>query len=80
IKIDGNLTIGNGDTLTIAGTIYVTGNVSASNNAIIQLGPSYGSSSGILMSDGTMRYENNVDFLGAETGSNVLIISLFSSK
>jgi len=78
-KIEGNLTIVGGKTLTIAGTLYITGSITANAGAIINLNSSYGNGSGILISDGNMIYHNNVILSGADTGSYLLVISLLNS-
>lgn len=74
-KINGNLTVGVGKTLTITGTIYVTGDILFDNNSIINLGGSYGSSSGIIIADGKITMDNGSIFSGAGTGSYLLLVS-----
>lgn len=74
-KINGNLTVGNGKTLTVAGTIYVTGNILFDNNSIINLDGSYGSSSGVIIADGNITMNNGSIFSGAGAGSFLLLVS-----
>lgn len=71
-----NLTVTNGATLKVNGTIYVTGDVSFSNNAIIELDNSYGSLSGIIIADGKITTGNNAILRGSGvSGSYILILS-----
>jgi cytoskeletal protein CcmA (bactofilin family) len=71
-----NLTVQNGATLIVKGTIYVTGNITFSNGSTIKLDSSYGSLSGIIISDGVITVENNVTISGSgQPGSYVLILS-----
>lgn len=81
VKIDGNLIIGNAGVLTITGTIWVTGYVTIENNAIIKLDPLYGSSSGVLLSDGVINISNNNLSSGSgEEGSYLMFLSTSSSN
>lgn len=53
LKIEGNLTLGNGATLNMTGTIYVTGNITLNPNSTVELDPNYyGSLSGLIIADG----------------------------
>jgi hypothetical protein len=71
-----NLTVQNGATLIVKGTIYVTGNITFSNGSTIKLDSSYGSLSGVIISDGVITVENNVTISGSgQPGSYVLILS-----
>lgn len=71
-KIVGNLTINS--TLTIANTLYVTGNVII--NGTVKLASSYGSTSGIIVTDGYVTISNGVVFQDSGTaGSYILILS-----
>jgi hypothetical protein len=74
-KINGNLTVGNGVTLTVTGTIYVTGDILFDNNSIINLDASYGSSSGVIIADGNITMNNGSVFSGAGTESFLLLVS-----
>jgi hypothetical protein len=71
-----NLTVQNGATLMVKGTIYVTGNITFSNGSTIKLDSSYGSLSGVIIADGVITVENNVIISGSgQPGSYVLILS-----
>lgn len=86
VKINGDLVVNNGATLTVTGTIWVTGTITFHNGAILQLDPGYGTTSGILMAsdptnptvNGKIVLENNVTVNGSgQTNSNVLLLSRF---
>jgi len=80
VKIEGNLTVNNGKTLTVDGTIYVTGNIIFSPNAIIKLASSYGPFSGMIIADGTITLENGVILSGSgEPSSYMMVLSTNSS-
>jgi len=79
-KIVGDLTFGNGDVLTLTGTVYVTGNINLGQHNSINLSSSYGSLGGALVADGAINTGTNNIFSGSgQTGSYVLIISTNSS-
>lgn len=71
-KIVGNLTIN--ANMTITGTIYVTGNITVGNNVIVRLSPSYGSSGGVLVTDGRVILSNNVTFAGSGQTTSYLML------
>ncbi|MEK7113431.1 MAG: hypothetical protein AAB873_01245 [Patescibacteria group bacterium] len=73
-KITGDLAI-NAD-LVITGTIHVVGNITTKNGAKISLDESYGSTGGIIVTDGRVTLSNNVQFYGTgEPNSYVLLVS-----
>lgn len=78
-KIVGNLTLSNNAILYVSGTLWVTGNVSLSNDARIQLATSYGSQSGVIVIDGTISTSNNADFSGSGTTGSYLMLLTTSS-
>ncbi len=79
-KIVGNLTVDNSKTLTLTGVVWVTGNITVSNNGIIKLDSSYGSNGGMIIADGTITISNNGDMRGSgTTGSFMMAISTSSS-
>lgn len=75
-KITGNLTVTNGASLTLNGTLHVAGNVTIENNAIVSLASGYGAGSGLIVADGKIVVSNNVTFNGSGTeGSYILILT-----
>ncbi len=64
-KINGNLRVTSGGSLTIEGTVWVTGNVTIDGGAILRTSSSYGSNSGVIVADGRIiatgggKIENN---------------------
>ncbi len=75
VKITGNLILDHSQTLIITGTIYVQGYVIIEHGASIQLSPAYETTSGMLISDGWMHFENNGVFQGAGQSSYLMLIS-----
>lgn len=79
-KIVGNLSVTNNKTLTLTGVIWVTGNITVSNGGLIKLSSSYGSSSGMIIADGTITLGNNGDMAGSGTsGSYIMALSTNTS-
>lgn len=75
-KIDGDLTLSNGVTLTLTGTIWVTGDMHFDNNSIVRLASGYGNSSGIILSDGNIKLDNNVNVSGSgQSGSYAMLLT-----
>lgn len=52
VKINGDLVIDGGNTLIIAGTVWVTGDITIGNNSILKLSGGYGNFGGVLVTDG----------------------------
>lgn len=73
-KISGNLLIPGNHTLTLTGTVWVTGNLTIANGAKVKLSASYGNSSGVLLTDGLIRPENNVEFYGSGAEGSYLLL------
>ena len=76
-----NMTITNNAKVKIKGTIYVTGNITFDNNAVVELDNSvYGPLSGVVIADGKIIVGNNAILRGSgETGSYILILSTNNS-
>ncbi len=76
-----NLLVTNNARLKITGTIYVTGTITFSNNAIIELDNNvYGPLSGIILSDGRIVSGNNAILRGSgDTSSFIMILSTNNS-
>jgi len=75
-KITGNLVI-NAD-LTVTGTIYVAGNITTNNGARVSLSSSYGSTGGIIVSDGRVILSNNVEFFGSGSSDSYFLLTTTS--
>lgn len=75
LQINGNLTINNGKKLTLTGTVYVTGTITFINNSQLVLDSSYGSNSGILLSDDVITINQGVTFSGASANSYPLLLT-----
>src|SRR3989344_6038488 len=73
-KITGNLTVGNGDTLTITGTLWVTGTFIPGNGAIIELDDGYDTFSGVLIVDQAVDIGNLVTLKGSGSPGSFLAI------
>ena len=68
-----------GQLLTLTGTVWVQGTIDISNNAKIKLHSSYGDTSGVILSDGTIHLSNNGEFSGSGiTGSYLMFLSTAS--
>ncbi len=79
-EITGNMLIDNGSTLRLTGTVWVHGDVTFTNNAIIALDPAYGLDSGVLVADGKIVVNNNVVFQGTgQEGSYIMVMSTNTS-
>ena len=80
MEVDGDLLIdmGNDETLTITGTVWVTGDLtfSCAQDSHIVLDPGYNGSSGLILADGQITVGNNCAFNGSgETDSYLMVIS-----
>jgi Tfp pilus assembly protein PilX len=83
VKINGDLTVGSNGILTLGGTVWVTGDINLTNDAIVQLDPSFGSLSGVLLSgidgsstQGTIDISNTSQVLGSgSSGSFLMLLS-----
>lgn len=75
-KINGNLHIGGSITLNITGTLYVTGNITIDGSGKILLASSYGTNSGVIITDGQVYIGGSGDADGnGQTGSYLMIIT-----
>lgn len=72
--ITGNLTIANNTTLTLQGTLHVTGSFSPGNNAVIELHEGYGDTSGVIIMGGAVEVSNNVILRGSGSSSSFLLV------
>lgn len=76
-KIDGNLIMTNNNkTLTVDGTIYVTGYLDISNGSSVRCSSAYNLTSCVVVVDGWVHISNNGIFRGSgEPGSYIMILS-----
>jgi hypothetical protein len=75
-KITGDLIVNNGAVLTLDGTLWVEGDITLQNNAIIKLSSGYGGNSGLIVTDGRLTVSNNATFQGSgQTGSYTMVVS-----
>jgi len=73
-----DLIISNKAILNVTGNIYVTGNITTGDalGTTIRLDSLYGSSSGMVIADGTVTINNNVNLLGSgQAGSYIMMLS-----
>lgn len=66
IKITGNLIIKKDSIVTLTGTIWVTGDVTLQNNAVLELDPGFSGLSGVLVADGKINILNSFIVCGSE--------------
>ena len=76
LKINGNLWVTSSGRLTIKGTIYVTGNVTVDGAAVVSLDTSYGTKSGVIVTDGVITNSGSGLITGnGTTGSYITAIT-----
>ena len=73
-KITGKLTITNGSTLTVTGTLWVLGDIVFDNNSVVRLSSSHGSFSGVIISDSKMDIKNGASISGSGDPSSFLAL------
>jgi len=74
-KITGNLNlISNKKTLTIAGTLYVQGNITIDNQSTIVCDSGYGDNTCLIISDGWIDVKNNGVFKGSGNADSFIMI------
>ena len=79
--IGGDLLLTNNQTIVIAGTVWVQGNIDIDNGTSISLASSYGADSGIIVTDGWIHAKNNGQFAGSgEVGSYIMLLSTNTCK
>lgn len=80
-KYVGNISFTNNCVTTVQHPIWITGNLSLSNGAILKLNPSYGLSSGVIIVDGHVSLSNNVKIKGTgEPGSYLMLLTTYDSR
>ncbi|HSE35371.1 MAG TPA: choice-of-anchor R domain-containing protein [Candidatus Paceibacterota bacterium] len=73
-KLDGDILVDNNAILTVSGTLYVTGTVDFSNNAIVQCHPTYSVNSCVIVADQSIDVMNNVTLQGSGVSGSYLIL------
>ncbi|MEK9194897.1 MAG: choice-of-anchor R domain-containing protein, partial [Patescibacteria group bacterium] len=73
-KITGKLTVTNGSTLIVTGTLWIAGDVVFDNNSIIKLVSSYGAVSGVIISDAKIDVKNNSSVSGSGNPSSFMMV------
>lgn len=75
-KINGDLSISNGATLVVTGTLWVTGQFQTSNNSTVKLNATYGTNSGVIIGDGSISISNNTTLSGSgQAGSYIMVMA-----
>ena len=74
-KINGNLIMGKTATLTITGTLWVTGYIGIDKDATVALDASFGNSSGVIIADGIIDLSKEVNFQRAGALSYILALT-----
>lgn len=75
-KINGDLNISGTGTVIVSGTLWVIGNITMTGNASLQLATSYGSNSGIIISDGRISIPNENLVKGSgQDGSYIMFVT-----
>ena len=75
-RITGNLTVNGGGTLILNGTVYVEGNITFSGGGKLRLAATYGTNSGVLVTDGLISISGGGQFSGSgQAGSFPLAIT-----
>jgi hypothetical protein len=78
-KITGDLNVTGSHTLYLTGTVWVQGNVTVSGSAKIVLHSSYGSSSGLLISDGWLNLAGSGQLNGTGQSGSYLLFTTTSN-
>lgn len=73
-KIVGNLNLSNSAILTVTGTLWVTGNITLEGNAKLKLSSSYGSNSGVIVTDGKVTIPNSCSVSGSGVSGGYIIL------
>ncbi len=74
IKIDGDLNIQGNATLTITGTLWVTGKITLGNGAGAKLSSSFAGNSGVVVADGIISLSQNAHFAGSGSASTSIML------
>jgi fibronectin-binding autotransporter adhesin len=74
-KINGNLTVNGGGTLTLNGPLWVTGNITISNGGKVVLPSGYGKNSETIVADGTITVSGGGSAGSGTDGSYLFMVS-----
>ena len=72
--IQGDMILKNNQSITLAGTVYVQGNIDIDNGTKISLSLAYGKDSGVLFSDGWVHVKNNGELVGSGNEDSYLMV------
>jgi hypothetical protein len=76
VKINGNLTVATSRSLTVNGTIYVTGNLDINDTGTVSCALAFGAGSCLIVVDGYVNATNNAILQGSGTpGSYIMVLS-----
>ncbi len=80
-KYVGSITLNNGCTFKVGSPIWFTGGITWQNTVNVRLNPSFGASSGVIITDGIIRIGDQVSVQGSGTpGSYLPLLSTFNSR
>lgn len=80
-KFIGNVTFNNSCSVIVKSPIWITGNFSLNNSNTLRLDASFGSTSGVIIVDGTADFGNSNQLLGTGVGSSILmLLSTYDSR
>lgn len=80
-KIVGNVSFNNNCIVTVKTPIWVTGNLTLSNNNKLKLSTEYGATSGVIVVDGKVNLSNDNDLEGTGQGASLLmVLSTYDSR
>ncbi len=79
-KVAGNLVVGSNVTLTLTGRVWVTGQITMNNGAILELTESYEDDSEVILADGRIVINNNVVIRGTSDPESYIIVLSESSS
>ncbi len=77
-KITGNLIANTGHTINIQGPVYVQGNITINSNNTINLDPVFGSQGTVILCDGTIVINSNVNINPTAQKGYILLVSTSS--
>lgn len=75
VKIDGDLTVDTeGATFTVDGVVHVTGNIDFNNNVTVRCNTLFADNSCIIIADGFINADNNVNLQGSGNSDSFLLL------